>query len=99
MGLKQLRARRIAEARRQLAGLEAARPAHVDSTVPMETVECGGRGHLFGAGNWLVALNLRALFNRVSPGQPRGLRSAKPTRLDYFLALIPGGKSSRDPHK
>jgi len=78
MWFKKSRDRRIAEVRRQLTEL-AERPPTRESPQAIGQLECGGRGHLVGAGTWLVALQLR--------------RPA-PTRSDYLFAPLFRGKSN-----
>ena len=79
MWFKQRRARRLAAVRRQLKYLCRGESSGIDAPVPMESVECGGRGHLVSAASCLIAGYLRALQG----GQPRAA-----TRSDYLLDLL-----------
>jgi hypothetical protein len=76
MWFKKRRDRRIATVRRQLAEIEPPQA--------MPHLECGSRGHLVGAGTWLVALQIR---------------TKPPTRSDYLFEPFLRGKSSRKAHR
>jgi len=97
MWFKQRRARRVAAVRRQLTRLCGGESSGIDAAVPMESVECGGRGHLVSAASCLIAGYLRALQG----GQPRAA-----TRSDYLLDLLrvpvarggTGARTTENPH-
>jgi hypothetical protein len=87
MWSKKQRARRIAAVRRQLAEICVGRPSNSDYSAPMDSLECGGRGHLISAASWLIAGYQRAL---------QAGRSRNSSRADYLFAFRRNPGAGRD---